>query len=209
MLFYGLGSRTGYVLFAVLALLFGTQRWKLKGLAIASVCLAAFVAFSFTTSDVFSRRVMQAVQSGITYEPGMRGGSTRARLEQWRATTEAISQSPIIGHGTGALLYALKKFSSRKRVGLAQPHNEYLLTMVQIGAVGLAALLWFFVTQWRAAGRAPPPWSHLGQGLVVIFATTCAFNSALLNSPEGHLYAFMSAMLFAVPAPRTGENGSM
>ena len=208
-LIYAIGSRTGYVLFVILALLFGTQRWRLKGLAIATLCMAVFLALAFQVSGSFKHRVTQAVESGLTYEPGKRGGSTRARLEQWRVTVEAISQSPVVGHGTGSLSYALKNFSSRSYARPAQPHSEYLLIMVQIGAVGLAALLWLFLTQWRAAWRAPPPWSHLGQGLVVLFAATCAFNSALFNSPEGHLFAFMSAMVFAGPALRTGEDGSM
>jgi O-antigen ligase len=207
-MFYAIGSRTGYVIFCLLAVLVAFRRLTLKGVAMVLVGLAALLVLVYYTSDTFFYRFNMAADSVANYEEGQRGSSTQNRIEQWRNMANAIGQSPIIGHGTGTLARTLKPIDGWPRFRIRQPHNEYLLITVQIGIVGLAALLWLFFSQWRAARRAPPPRSYLGEGLVVTIAVACLFNSAFLNSAEGHFYAFMSAMLFAGPASPPGESGS-
>ncbi len=204
-LFHNVASRTGYVTVPILAVLFAFQRFSFKGAVIAAVGVAAALTVFYFTSDIFAYRVARSIGDISKIE----SGEARGRIRQWRTSVAAIGAAPIIGHGTGSFPSAFRNSSESKRYGLAQPHNEYLLITVQIGIFGLAAFLWLLFTQWRAAGRAPPPRSHLGQGLVLSFAVVCVFNSSLFNSPEGHMYAFMTAMLFAGTASRSEENGSM
>ena len=73
---------------------------------------------------------------------------------------------------------------------------------VQAGLVGLAAFLWLLVVQWRSATRMSAPNRYLAEGLVLAFVLSSLFNSALLNSPEGHFYGFLTAFLFACSTTR-------
>jgi O-antigen ligase len=78
------------------------------------------------------------------------------------------------------------------------PHNEYLLTAVQLGLVGLAALLYMFYAQWRFGGKINDPKERvMARGLVIAIAVGCMFNSFLTDHTEGLFYCWMSAILFS------------
>ncbi len=204
-LFYAIGSRTAYVIFFALVALFSFQRFRLRGLIIAAIVLAIGIAALYSSSRIFAYRVNMAVISLVDHDPDRRFTPTDSRLFQWRRALLAIGDSPIIGHGVGGYGTAISRYSNRTRLRGGQPHSEYLMITIQAGIVGLAAFIWLLLVQWRTASRMPPPSRYLAEGLVASFVLTCAFNSALLNSPEGHFYGFLTALLFAGPIPTRAE----
>jgi O-antigen ligase len=206
-LFYLTASRTGYVLYLVLAGLFIWRRLTWKGVIIAAIVMIAGFTVLWETSWVFSRRVDRVVTSLLTHEWGERKSPTDQRIEQWRRGIKIIAEAPILGHGTGSYASTIRPNDrdNYRRVG-GQPHDEYILITIQLGVVGLAAYLWLLFVQWRTSRRLTAPTGHLAEGMVVMFAVGCLFNSSLLNSPEGHFFAFFSALFFAVPAPPSGRN---
>jgi O-antigen ligase len=85
----------------------------------------------------------------------------------------------------------------------ANPHNEYLMMSVQLGAIGLAAFLWLLWQLWQTSLRTPSLEGVFSAGYVVAFAAACAANSLLLDFPEGHLLIFLAGILLAGVAPTT------
>jgi O-antigen ligase len=76
--------------------------------------------------------------------------------------------------------------------------NQYLLTAVQLGAVGLAALLALFALQWRLAARlATRADTDLARGLVILMLIGCLFNSFLNDHTQALFYAWLSGLLYA------------
>jgi O-antigen ligase len=115
----------------------------------------------------------------------------------------------VLGHGTGSFTRAYaEKTKGQQALPTRNPHNEYLLIMVQLGLVGLAVLLYLFWTQWRLAPRLATPleW-HLARGLVLAMAVGCLFNSWLLDHTEGLLYAWLTGLLLAGLNPVSREGG--
>ena len=80
----------------------------------------------------------------------------------------------------------------------ANPHDEYLNIAIQLGIVGLAAMLYLFHCEWRLAATLPRPDERcLARALVITFAIGCAFNSMLMDHTEGLFFAWASGLLFA------------
>ena len=124
--------------------------------------------------------------------------STGLRLEFYYNSLALVKQHPLQGVGTGGFHAAYaQQIQGKEMMPTGNPHNEYLLIMVQIGVVGLALLLYLFYTQWRHAAKLPSIFEQdAARGLVLTIAITSLFNSPLLDHTEGLFFAFTSALLF-------------
>ena len=192
-------GRTGHVVLAVLALYlgFGWRRWR--GLAIAAGAVALTVAaltqipgtfqerYGLTAGDRASSKASEGAQV-----------SNQQRLDFYRASLAIVQEHPLLGVGTGGFTRAYAdKTRGTEAFQTRNPHNEYLHTAVQLGVVGLAALLYLFWQHWCESVRlASPLECHLARGLVLAFAAGCLFNSLLLDHTEGLLYAWLTGLLF-------------
>jgi O-antigen ligase len=125
--------------------------------------------------------------------------SNQQRLDFYRASLAIIEEHPLLGVGTGGFTRAYAdKTRGTDAFQTRNPHNEYLHFAVQLGLVGLAALLFLFGQHWRESARlASPLECHLARGLVLAIAAGCLFNSLLLDHTEGLLYAWLTGMLFS------------
>lgn len=191
---------TGYVLLIVLTLLFGWQRARWRGIAIAIGAALGLVVVLSLIPGPFQTRVRQIVQE-LRHERVDRPASTSTgyRLEFYRNTLTLIRQNPVFGAGTGGFPTAYADLVKNTGQALSRnPHNEFLLITVQTGIVGLAALLWLLWQQWRYAPRLASPLERgLAQGLVATMLIVSMLNSPLLDHTEGLLYAWLTALLYA------------
>ena len=191
---------TGYLLLIVLALLFGWQRARFKGVAVTVAIAIGVVTALSVIPGPFHARVQQIIQE-LRQERADRPASTSTgfRLEFYRNTLALIQKNPVLGTGTGSFpsVYA-QQVEGSGSVESRNPHNEFMLITVQTGLVGLAAFVWLLWQQWRYAPQLPTPIERgLAQGLVVMMCIVCMLNSALLDHTEGLLYAWLTALLYA------------
>ncbi len=191
---------TGYILLVALALLFGWQRTRMRGVAIAIAAILATVALLSVIPGPFQTRVKEII-SDLGWESADRPASTSAgyRMEFYRNTLTLIAKNPLFGTGTGSFPAEYARLVEGTGRNLSRnPHNEFMLITVQTGVIGLAAFLWLLWQQWRCAPRLPTPLERgLAQGLVLTMALICMLNSALLDHTEGVLYAWLTALLYA------------
>jgi len=202
---------TGYILLIALMLLFGWQRARLRGIGIAAISTCVLLAVLTVLPGPFQSRgneVLFELKTESADRPA--STSTGFRLEFYRNTLTLISKHPVTGTGTGsfpAAYAALVEGSGQNRS--RNPHNEFMLIMVQTGIVGLSVLLWLFWLQWRLAAQLPTPLERgLAQGMVTMMIIVCMLNSALLDHTEGLLYAWLTALLYA-GLPQTHAPGSL
>ncbi len=128
------------------------------------------------------------------------GNNTRPRI--YFNAVKIIREGPWIGHGVGSYEEALKqyqpKFHNATTIAKKNPHNEYLMISAQLGVVGLLLLLNLFYTQAKYSEKIPnKEYKNIAQGLVILIIIGCMGNSMLLDSREGHFWAFFSALLFS------------
>lgn len=191
---------TGYIVLIALLLLFGWQRARFRGVAVAIVSALCVVIVLSLIPGTFQTRMQQIfLEARMERADRPATTSTGFRLEFYRNTITLIKQQPVLGYGTGGFPAAYADLIKNTGQKLTRnPHNEYMLMTVQIGVFGLAALLWLFWLQWRLAPLLPTPLERgLAQGLVVMMGITCMLNSALLDHTEGLLYAWLTALLYA------------
>ena len=191
---------TGYLVLGALALYLGYAMRGRQGLAWAIGAGAALAIALVLVPGPFQQRVAQIRSEISQWQPGIPNASSSVgtRLEFYRLTFGIVRDRPLLGSGTGSFPKAYAD-ATRNRAALPSrnPHNEYLLIMVQLGLVGLVALLHLFWTNWRLAPRlASPLEHHLARGLILTMAVGCLFNSWLLDHTEGLLYAWLTGLLF-------------
>ena len=128
------------------------------------------------------------------------GNNTRPRI--YFNTIKLIRHSPWFGSGVGSYEEAFRSRlpESYKLASIAKknPHNEFLMISVQLGLVGLLLLLYLFYVQGTSSDKlTEKEQKFIAQGLVVLIIIGCMGNSMLLDSREGHFWAFFSALLFS------------
>ena len=204
-LFFLVDSSTGVVLVLALGLLFGLQPLRRAKLAVMAGGLIVVVAFAFAVSPMFRtatqedvKAVQEMLNGKTTFTP------TGERLQFYRNSLTLFSQAPVFGHGTGRFheKYAAH-VAGTKQVVTANPHNEYLMVGVQSGLIGVGILLALFWALWRSAAGWEGMDRWLAQGMVVWLAVGCCFNSFILDSREGMLFALLAGVYGAVPATQT------
>jgi len=90
--------------------------------------------------------------------------SSRSRLDSYGIAFDYFSRSPVLGRGFSTFLPRYRIFD-----------NEYLLLLVEVGVVGVLALLWLIGSALHAGSRArrlstDAPTRYLAQGLVASVA---------------------------------------
>jgi hypothetical protein len=190
-------GRTGQLILIALSIHYAYVRWRWKG-AVGAAAIVALVI---------------ALMAGFE---GSRLTTTPGELQKWSSTEAATSSTglrfgfylnsleiarahPVLGTGTGsfAKVYAEHIAGSAMTVTV-NPHVEYLNIAIQLGFVGLAALLYLFYCEWRLAPALPiADERHLARALVITFVIGCAFNSLLMDHAEGLFFAWASGLLFA------------
>jgi O-antigen ligase len=194
---------------AVLAV-YGGYAWKGRlGLACAGTAVAVTAALALMIPGPVQQRFAQGWQELSAWQAGERVGpsSIGDRLDFYRASLEIVREHPWVGVGTGGFPRAYARHVEGAALAPSRnPHNEFLHFAVQLGAIGLAALLWLLATQWRLSAQlASPADMHLSRALVLTIVTGCLFNSLLLDHTEGLLYAWLTGLLYAgVKSRRNG-----
>ena len=172
--------------------------WRLGLAIVAAITTMALAAYHL--SPRLHDRVMQVASEYQAWTPGHgKLTSTGQRLDFYSSTLQIVQQHPLFGVGTGgfAAVYA-QQTQGMDVMKTQNPHNEYLMIMVQSGVIGLALLLYLFYTQWHYAPLLPTTLEQdAGRGLMLAYAINCVLNSALLDHADGLLFAFMTAVLFA------------
>jgi len=200
---------TGYVVLGALALYLG-YLWKgWWGITGAVAAVAAAAAVLMIMPGPFQDRVLRIENEIEQWQPGDVGeeSSTGQRIEFYRVSLELVKDRPLLGHGTGSFASAYaEKLKGQQAMLTRNPHNEYLHWLVQLGAPGLAALLYLFLTHWRMAPRlATPLERHLARGALLAMAVGCFFNTWLMDHTEGLLYIWLTGLLFAGPRSPDGR----
>jgi O-antigen ligase len=203
-------SRTGYLVSIALIILLALQKFKWKGLIAITIGIPIFISSLFMFSNTFHNSVKTAVQESINFvHKTVIYTSIGDRLDFASNSIHLIKKSPIVGTGTGSFkkeyadIAPLPPAFAAK--GLNDPHNEYFMTTVQLGLVGLFFLLLMFAVEWKMSFVLPFFEQYLAQGLVVSIVCASFCDSMLYYSAPGYLFVYFSALLFSVTVTLDSE----
>lgn len=201
--FFLVAGRTGHLIMVVLFTYYFLSWHNKKSLvfALIIVFLTGMVAW-FYPSNAFLRsakRVVTNVQKWDYEQPGKQISSSGLRLEWYLNSVKLIRENPVIGTGTGSFKTAFNEFIKDTNMNPTDnPHNEYLMTGVQFGLMGLIAFLAFFMVQWNYAKHFKEKQDILlSRGFVLTILCACMVSSPIQDHAEGWFFALMSAFLFS------------
>ncbi|MBX9901968.1 MAG: O-antigen ligase family protein [Burkholderiaceae bacterium] len=193
--------RKSMALFAVLVLMLGAL-FTMAQLPPRVTCFANEMSevYHMNPASVIYTRAVCTVHQVRDFQAGKQVSEDGMRLEIYKNTSELILQNPIAGHGIGNWL-PLYQAKARGQVSetMTTPHNDYLLYATELGLLGLAALLWLWFTQLKAA-RSMVGSKHYARAMPLLMLTITMmiggmFNAILRDAVFG--LAFM--ILLAIP----------
>lgn len=205
-LFFLSYGRIGHVTIILLALFAAWYYKKAKGLMFAMVAVTGVVIIAYTTSDIFAKRIDILKQDWAIYQTDgqLIKSSLGSRLTFYQVGLSIFAKHPIKGVGTGGFESAYDDYIAKTpTLATDNPHNQYIKMMVELGLLGLAALLYLFVKTWQLAQQVPLS-SHrlIIQGGLCAFYVGCCLNSWVSDFTEGFFFVVFCAVAFASMADR-------
>jgi O-antigen ligase len=181
--------------------LFDWLHWKGVIVTGLMIVIIAGLLYWMPTNTVHIR-LSELVQEYGQWQPDRAASivsATGLRMEFYNNSLRIIGKNPIFGVGTGGFRSAYQRqIGDSQMVATDNPHNQYLLTGVELGLVGLVGLATLFIIQWRLASRQPRGQDRmLAYAMLLAIATGCLFNSFLADHTEGLFYVWTTALLFA------------
>ena len=205
-------SRSSFAAIPLLVLMYGIYLYKaghsrsLKVFLVLAVLLLAGVSQNSRVQAVFSS--FERYQQGAAYS------SLGARLDMFKAAIIMIEKRPLWGLGLGGYLEGGKEVRKLypnidQHVGTwSNPHNEYLLVMVEKGLIGLFTLLLLFVAPGylfirvikkadnSSVGRQLKFYAMSGLSLLVVYVVVGLSVALFQHDVFNHFFALM-VLLFA------------
>lgn len=191
-------GRTGYLLLLCLACLACYQFYQWRGIAISFLFLCIAAPLAYLSSDTLRQRIDNLKKMAEPTESKIKL-SSQYRFDFYKNTLELIQQPPVLlGKGTGSFALEYAKIAEQKnQIHTTNPHSDYLMITAQFGYLGLFVFSFFLFQLWRYSYQLEPHLGGLAQGVVLIMVVGGFVNSFWLDNTEGHLFAFLIALLYA------------
>ena len=198
-LFFIVDGRTGQLIAVSLTLLFAVQHFTKRGLLLAVFIGGLLMVLFLNYSDKAARinSGFSSTQSYLQAHPENAEASMGLRLTFWKNSLKLIAEKPLLGHGTGSFAKEYERIASSETMMAKNPHNEFLMISVQLGAVGLLIYLGFLASQYYLSKRLPHQEKCLAQGLLLTLIITSLFNTPIMDHTEGHWFIMMIALCFS------------
>jgi len=197
-----INGRAGQVSFFVMIVIVIFQYFSknlLRALTVAAIALPLLIFTTYNVSSTFRERVNLAVSEIEHYGDGQ-NSSVGLRIAFIRNSLDIIREHPLFGVGTGDFSQEYAKVNQRNTPTLlatVQPHNMYVLELVQFGMIGLTSILSILYAQIRISQQSNIPLQkHFGLALPILFAVIMLSDSYLLGHYTTMLFIFFSAILY-------------
>ncbi|MBK8569341.1 MAG: O-antigen ligase family protein [Nitrosomonadales bacterium] len=197
-------TRTASLIFVLLCLLFFlkylTMSWRSVLWILGFVLL---LTVTWLSASNLRLRTIGTIDDINAFSQGQQISDDGIRLEMYSVTSKIIAEKPWTGHGIATWPSQYQKHAKGlPSEGTRTPHNDYLFYAAEIGLIGLAALLWIWLTQLTVAwkiGGAPGMWlGMLGIAIMVGGMFNAILRDAVFGMP------FM--VLLAIPLAGVTRN---
>jgi len=199
------GGRAGQVMYFAMLVVLIFQYFPKNAFKASSASLFVLVITSSTfylNSKIFSDRVDSAVTELSDYKNHTHS-STGMRISSAINSWSIIKEHPVIGVGTGDYKNEFIKASIKNNLKLEDklvihnPHNMYVLILVQFGLLGLAAILYLFYAQIKIAINSNEEFvKKIGIALPLLYLLIMLSDSYLMVHMTGLLFIFISSFVY-------------
>jgi O-antigen ligase len=186
-------GRTALLVAPVLALLLGWREFRWKGLVGAALLAGVLGGAASVESPYLHNRLKTSIDELHAFEKNDALNSTSMHLEFLKEALSFVVDAPIVGHGTGSIAAQFRRAAGGKTgaagVASVNPHDQILAIGIQLGIVGIAALIAMWVAHlmlFRGVGLT----AWIGIVIVVQNVVSSLVNSHLFDFTQAWLYIF-------------------
>lgn len=206
-IFFALYGRSGQA--CLLAAICLTAYWAMSKKTRLAVLILPFVIlyaagsispqFNKGISDIKNEVRAYQQTSGKTIN-----SSSGLRIEFWGKSLLLMTEKPMLGHGIGSWKHEYNRLQhnnpNRPDFSVGNPHQEFLLVSVQLGALGLALYIaWLISIAWHAK-KFDISAQRATQCFLIVFVVASMFNSALYDGLVGDYFCSILGILLALGA---------
>lgn len=194
------GGRAGQIVFFMMIVLIAIQYFKkniIKILLIVFIALPSVFYVAYSSSDIFHERVTLAINEAKAFKETP-NTSVGLRLTFLLNSIEIIKNHPLLGVGTGDFPTEYKKINEIKTPNAylpKQPHNMYILVLVQTGLLGFLSLLSIFYTQIKLSFQKNEL-KNIRIALPILFLVIMLSDSYLLGHYTTLFFVYFSSFLY-------------
>jgi O-antigen ligase len=196
------GGRAGQVMYFMVIIILVFQYYKtniLKSIFISFSLVFVIFIGAYNISDIFNKRVNSAINT-IQYYENNKDTSLGIRIVYTLNSLEIIKENPVIGVGTGDFKSEYLKINSKNTPQFnptENPHNMYILELVQFGIFGLCSLLFILFSQVKISLQSSSTIiQKVGLVLPILFGIIMISDSYLLGHYTTMLFIFFSSILY-------------
>jgi len=201
------GGRAGQVTFFVMLSILIFQifdKQRFNALIVSLILIPSIFFVAYQSSSLFESRVNSAIQEAISYEPqnisSNNGSSVGLRVNFAINSWQVIKENPIIGIGTGDFpneYLRINQLNSANLPATTNPHNMYILILMEIGVIGLLSMLSIFYYQIKFSFNSSNKFLRdVGITLPLMFLVMMLSDSYLLGHYTTLMYVFFSSFLY-------------
>ena len=185
-------TRTSVVTIPILCLVFAATHFPRRWMIIFLAALVAVGVVAWVSSPYLRYRVTSIPEEIAMFEAAGRNTSAGARVEFWKDSIQILREAPMIGHGTGSINAEFARVIG-PRSSATNPHNQLLAVGIQLGIIGIVALVAMWAAHLRLFASSLSKSSLAARiGLIIVLQNVVGsmFNSHLFDFTHGWIYVF-------------------
>lgn len=206
--FYIFEGRTGHiVMFALISISFWwliPKKLKIFGF----VAPIIFIFVLFFTSDVLQQRFEKVAPELERFSQHQDATtSTGTRLDFWFTAIKIAEKNPIFGSGAGSWSNEFNSMKNNSSISnsTGNPHQEYLLWLVELGLLGVLLLLTIFFVLYKKSLAMNESDRHANISVLIGVMLACMFNCALHDALIGDFLCFIIGLLLMLDIDKKTE----
>ncbi len=194
-------GRTGQITMIALIVWFTFELWGVKSFKYWFGIILLGIFLHQAVTNLPSSRLMDIQQEIADHQANGTQTSAGQRLEMYKNTISLIKKHPLFGGGTGSLENEYEELAKNNKLELTRvpnPHNQFLLTLQEIGIFGFLMLALMWIVHWKVSYRMNIFQDGFAlRGLILTIFIGSLFNSLLLDAGEGKFYCVLAGVLLS------------
>jgi O-antigen ligase len=202
---YLVNGRSGQIICLGLLAYFLYKQWGKKAIYMILALFLSGMIFKSYLTPLIPERMLFITQEISDAKENHEMTSSGIRYVMYQSAMQIFLKSPLWGHGIGSLreeYQALNKEGYDLDIeGMDNPHNQYLLILVELGVIGFVGFVYLFYSQWTTLKRKSlgeeAYIQDLLEGLILTILIGSLFNSLILDAGEGKFYCVMAGLFLS------------
>lgn len=192
-------GRTGYIVVVVGILYFFIHRFGYRGIIFGLLVMGSLGGFLYLFSPNFYQRITLGFLEMYSWNPNEANRTSMGlRLEFIYHSIQIVSNNLLFGFGPGSFGQVYGEYATN--LGLtksANPHNQYILFLVETGLLGLITFLVLNYVCWQSSAKLSDFWKHATRIVLLSYGVANLFNSFLFDFSESLFFSAFMALAFS------------